>query len=219
MAEFNVFPGGEAFVFKAPLYEQFQCELQDLEPLLGTGARVDGYCPFCRLLSTFMIRPRMFSKWREDAARRLYDKIEIQCARLDEHVVSFSVLVQPLEENFSIQKTGQYPSFADIAIDESKSYSSILSKEDSSEFHKAIGLAAHGVGIGSFVYIRRIFERLITSRFNEAKDAEGWTDEQFAKRRMTERIELLEGSSTAVFGREQNALFHSKPGHSFAWRG
>jgi hypothetical protein len=52
-------------------------------------------------------------------------------------------------------------------------------------------LAAHGVGIGSFVYIRRIFERLIVGRFKEAKDAEGWTDEQFAKLRMAERIELL----------------------------
>jgi hypothetical protein len=50
-----------------------------------------------------------------------------------------------------VQKIGQFPSLADIANDESKTYRSVLTKRDSSEFHKAIGLATHGVGIGSFV--------------------------------------------------------------------
>ena len=37
------------------------------------------------------------------------------------------------------------------------------------EFTKAIGLAANGVGIGSFVYLRRIFENLVFQAFDEAK--------------------------------------------------
>jgi len=91
-----------------------------------------------------------------------------------------------------VEKVGQQPSFADIAIDESKSYSKLLDPEDTAEFHKAIGLAAHGVGIGSYVYLRRIFERLITKRFLEYKDVEGWDETAFKTIRMKEKIELLQ---------------------------
>jgi hypothetical protein len=79
---------------------------------------------------------------------------------------------------------------ADIANDESKTYRSVLTQEDSSEFHKAIGLAAHGVGIGSFVYLRRIFDRLVISRFAEFKTVEAWTNDDFPKS-MAERVAFL----------------------------
>ena len=92
-----------------------------------------------------------------------------------------------------IQKVGQFPSFADIALDESKAYRQILNSDDAAELHKAIGLAAHGVGIGAFVYIRRIFERLIWKRFDEFKDQEGWKAEEFQNLRMVEKIEFLKG--------------------------
>jgi hypothetical protein len=85
---------------------------------------------------------------------------------------------------------GQFPSLADIANDESKIYRDVL-KDDSSEFHKAIGLAAHGVGIGSYVYMRRIFERLIKRRFDEFRAVEGWSEEEFRTKRMDEKIQFL----------------------------
>ena len=89
-----------------------------------------------------------------------------------------------------LQKIGQFPSLADIAIDEGKTYRTVLTREDSSEFHKAIGLAAHAVGIGSFVYLRRIFERLVIRRFEEFKTVEGWADDDFPNR-MADRVEFL----------------------------
>jgi hypothetical protein len=112
----------------------------------------------------------------------------IECARAPSHRITFHLRVS----NRILQKSGQDPSFADIALDESKTYRSVLSKDDAAELHKAIGLAAHGVGIGAFVYIRRIFERLIRQRFDEFKAQEGWSDDDFEKRRIVERIELLE---------------------------
>ena len=42
------------------------------------------------------------------------------------------------------------------------------------------------------MYLRRIFERLIRQRFDEFKAQEGWSDDDFEKRRIVERIELLE---------------------------
>ena len=46
--------------------------------------------------------------------------------------------------------------------------------------------------MGSFVYLWRVFERLITRRFEEFKVEEGWNDAKFVGKRMSEKIELLE---------------------------
>lgn len=60
-----------------------------------------------------------------------------------------------------LMKIGQYPSLEDIGSGELIKYRNILDKGDYGELKRAAGLAAHGIGIGSFVYLRRIFERLI----------------------------------------------------------
>jgi hypothetical protein len=113
---------------------------------------------------------------------------ELQCARNGEHKIRFV-----LEFNcLLVRKIGQSPSLADIANDESRVYRQVLDPVDADELHRAIGLAAHGVGIGAFVYLRRIFERLVSKRFNALKCDEGWTDADFACKRMEERIELLQ---------------------------
>lgn len=92
----------------------------------------------------------------------------------------------------SISKVGQYPSVADFHIGQVHKYDKVLSKDKMHEFTKAIGLAANGVGIGSFVYLRRIFEHLVF----EAKDAAMATNPEFdetafTSARMNERIQML----------------------------
>lgn len=94
-------------------------------------------------------------------------------------------------KNSTIQKIGQYQSIADFHISQIKKYDKVLSKEKLKEFTRAIGLAANGVGIGSFVYLRRIFEDLIEEAHLKAKITNAWDDEKFAKQRMSEKIELL----------------------------
>jgi predicted ribonuclease YlaK len=76
-----------------------------------------------------------------------------------------------------------------MAIGELGSLRKSLASEDAREFTRAIGLAAHGVGIGSFVYLRRVFEKLIDRRFR-AHEAEIDAD-QYARSRMVEKIDLL----------------------------
>ena len=91
-----------------------------------------------------------------------------------------------------MQKIGQYPSIADFHIYEIKQYDKLLSNDVLKEFTKAIGLAANGVGIGSFVYLRRIFENLILESFEEAKQEGKVEEETFSRSRMDEKIGLLE---------------------------
>jgi hypothetical protein len=181
------------FLFRVPLYDQysFDAKSNNLEALLTRDFKVDGYCPFCKRQSTFFRAEGGYSREAFAAlaaknASYVKDLI-IECVRRSDHKIRINIMAR----DGIIQKVGQFPSFADIANDESKQYRDILSKEDAAEFHKAIGLAAHGVGIGAYVYIRRIFERLIQNRFAEFKDKEGWSEAEFEKLRMAERIEFL----------------------------
>ena len=93
-----------------------------------------------------------------------------------------------------IQKVGQYPSIADMQLFDISKYRKILGKESYRDFTKAIGLYADGIGCGSFLYLRRIFERLIEEKHQACATTEAgaWDEEQYNKLRVNERIEILE---------------------------
>ena len=74
---------------------------------------------------------------------------------------------------------------------EIRQYKKLLSKNKLREFTRAMGLAANGVGIGSFVYLRRIFESLIDETKEIAIKNSEITNEDFQKHRMDEKIEKL----------------------------
>ena len=70
----------------------------------------------------------------------------------------------------------------------------VLPKDKMREFTKAIGLAANGVGIGSFVYLRRIFEYLVFEAHEVAKSKNPSFDKTaFTSGRMNEKIQMLSG--------------------------
>jgi hypothetical protein len=193
------FPGLAEFFNNASLYAEYQfTSLDELKSVYGGGGdsifsnRFDGHCPYCNKVTTFTFgRAGIVAgvSWHLDNIRRRhsYERCDITCARNDNHTVYFWLRLASMK----VQKVGQYPSLADIANDESKEFRGVLSKENSGEFHKAIGLAAHGVGIGSFVYLRRIFERLIQKRFDEHSGENSWKAEDFKRLRMDEKIEFL----------------------------
>ncbi|WP_421773113.1 hypothetical protein [Gracilimonas sp.] len=60
----------------------------------------------------------------------------------------------------SLQKIGQSPSYADLNFNGLNKYKKFLG-EYFNEYKRAIGLASSEIGIGSFVYLRRIIEKKI----------------------------------------------------------
>ncbi len=52
----------------------------------------------------------------------------------------------------------------------------------------------HGVGIGSFVYLRRIFERLIEEAHQAATTDASWDENVYVRSRMEEKIKILSPS-------------------------
>jgi hypothetical protein len=115
--------------------------------------------------------------------------VELACSRNGEHKLLFLLQIDAKEK--TIQKIGQYPSIADLNMHDVKKYAGVLGKTVFPELTKAIGLAAHGVGVGSFVYLRRIFEGLVESAHQAAKGEQDWAEEEYEKARMGEKIQLL----------------------------
>ena len=178
------------FLFGAPLYAEYDIGSVEggyftmfCEPLA-----VDGHCPYCHRAATFhRSRGELKIGQLENIKYISVLYVQISCTRDKNHQIDFVFRIDdPL-----IQKIGQFPSLADIANDQSRLYQRALNPSDGAELHRAIGLAAHGIGVGSFVYLRRVFERLIFRRFEELKDQEGWSAAEFAKLGMEEKIAFL----------------------------
>lgn len=184
----------EEFLFGAPLYKTYKLpdDLKIVKRIYGRERKlsVDGHCPFCGRESTFFVSGASVptgDPWNNIKKRNAYEHMSITCVRNEDHMVHYYFIIRSM----TLEKIGQFPSLADISNDEVAQYRKGMTNEDAREFHKAIGLAAHGVGVGSFVYLRRVFERLISGRYKEFKDAEGWKDEEFFGLRMIGKIKLL----------------------------
>jgi len=91
----------------------------------------------------------------------------------------------------TLMKVGQYPSYIDIHRYETKKYYSVLDKDKLKEFVRAIGLHANGVGIVSFVYLRRIFEYMIGEASKEYVQNTSYDIQDIEGKRMDEKIRIL----------------------------
>lgn len=186
-------PTKKEFCIAYPLYEQFTFAEGDDEAgwnVLFSQEPIDTYCPECNAHSIFHQYlvgsiPQYHDAWV--GSKRL--SVLLRCSRNPAHQLYFMFDV----EGRTLQKIGQFPSLADLNTYDVRQYSAVLSKGDFREFTKAIGLAAHGVGVGSFVYLRRIFENLVDAAYRVAKTDSGWDDEAYLSGRMAERIQLLAG--------------------------
>lgn len=114
--------------------------------------------------------------------------VYLECKRYHDEF-QFFILWDPSEK--ILYKVGQLPTVADFHVGEIKQYKKVLSNDKLKEFTRAVGLAANGVGIGSFVYLRRIFEYLIHEAYQLASSNGDVTEEDFQQSRMDDRIDLL----------------------------
>ncbi|MCQ1531385.1 MULTISPECIES: hypothetical protein [Clostridia] len=122
-----------------------------------------------------------------------------QCTRDNEHSILFDLLVT----NDKMIKIGQYPSFADISIRENMKYKSVLG-EKFVEYKKSLGLFSHGIGIGSFVYLRRIIENLVLEKYSKVKDMLEISSEDFMHSDFKEKIEILKDYLPKVLVENKN---------------
>lgn len=116
-------------------------------------------------------------------------QVELVCTRDVKHKVRFMFEIH----GNVLYKVGQYPSISDFQTGSIDKYKRVLSDPQRKEFSRAIGLFAHGIGIGSFVYLRRIFDSLIEEGHAKAKEKIGWDEREYLDSRTNDRIKMLRG--------------------------
>jgi hypothetical protein len=201
-------PTPEEIYLTHPLYEPIEFDEAHTEHGYAVkyfSGTMDSYCPVCGSHSIFERIPQSTpadpDAWVVD---QLFDVV-FKCTRErgnKDHQLYFLFRVK----GRNIEKIGQFPSLAELSLYDVKQYSKALDKKYFKELTRAIGLAAHGVGVGSFVYLRRIFESLIELAHQEATSAPTWTEADYLKARMSEKIELLK-SHLPAFLVENRAMY------------
>lgn len=192
------------FIFKAPLFckvygDEADVILEDLK--CPHQMKFDGFNAQKEVESTYILDERLEcrhnlevrSMFSNVGLTKLFDidepwYVSFKCGRYDDRI---DIMLIADKEKHYIMKVGQYPTIADMHKAQIKQYKSVLLEEEMKEFTRAIGLAASGVGIGSFVYLRRIFENQIEEAFESALKNGDVNREDFAPKRMDEKIKLL----------------------------
>ncbi|MES2041071.1 MAG: short-chain dehydrogenase [Pseudomonadota bacterium] len=185
-------PTAEEFLFTHSLYEPVVLPGGSVDlafEIVNFDNTVDAYCMECGTHSIFKRSSDMVTSQQitNGANWTIF-----RCSRTNSHRIRFATLAIRTPDNcISIQKIGQHPSLAELNLYDVKKYSQTLDKSYYKEFTKAIGLAAHGVGVGSFVYLRRIFEFLIEETHKIAAIEHSWDEAIYNRSRMGEKIDLL----------------------------
>ena len=182
----------ENLFFNIPIYTKIiidESSKEILYQLIDYSLVVEGFNPKRKVQSTFQLSQGINYSNRNLIDEGGYATLAIRCKRYDD-VFFFYILWNPKTQ--ILLKIGQHPSVADFHIGEINQYKTVLSTEKLKEFTKAIGLAANGVGIGSFVYLRRIFEHLIYEAFDQAKKEGNINESDFHKGKMDQKINLLQ---------------------------
>lgn len=204
----------EDFLFNLPTYHKVKNEeCKDIIDFLSNGVyhnyEIDGYNPIMQCDSTFILYSSINTTVKNSIGRSSivvesvsgktdrFNTFEVilKCKRYGIFLHYLIHIGRNEDGNVKfISKVGQYPSVADFHIGQIHKYDKVLTKDKMKELTKAIGLAANGIGIGSFVYLRRIFEYLVFEAFEIAKTENLDFDvNAFAVVRMNEKIQMLSG--------------------------
>jgi hypothetical protein len=202
---------------RKPLYAKIEGDkdyFDEIESILDgrRGVDYDNYCPICDQVTPWTLRkftPRSTGGGSGLGVLARYDQATLPTIRVvstvclrRQHFHTYVFYVK----DFTVQKIGQRPSMADIALGELKSIRGIESL-DRKELGRALGLFSHDAPLGAFVYLRRVFERMIDRAHERHFGKHGAYLANWNDLRMGQRISALAGelpkvvqSNIAVWG-------------------
>lgn len=178
---------------RLPLYKQIRVILSQLNELKGFTGPLDAYCPECKLMSVFTYawaRGGGAGMSQPESSRRMLDhrfRVELACSRNTSHTIALWFDVR----DHHLTKIGQFPSLADLLSEDFVKYRSILTQEQLAGLKRGVGLTAHGVGAGSLVYLRRLFEELLEEARTQAEGTQAWDEQKYQRSKVPDRINLL----------------------------
>lgn len=185
-------PSPTAMLLEQPLYATIEVDEAWMRRLRHQGFTFDAHCVSCGMKTPFKVSASVFNGTLLQINERVMKdgvfSVGATCQRRSNHNYVFYFYLQGRE----IEKIGQIPSLEDLAGADIEKYRKQLKGGSFGELSRATGLASHGIGIGAFVYLRRIFERLIEEHRQQVEAADGAIVD-WARLRMDERIQALSG--------------------------
>ena len=203
--KFGENPVEPSFWFKeAPLYHREEYSFEDAHDVGFTTLRnnlmaiifpkisIDSYCTSCKRETVFTPANRELDWTGEDGRDVIRNGVQYAkfvCTR--KTCSSWLFFVFLIESGSKVTKIGQYPSIADLVSPQIRKYLTVLDDGLISDWQRAVGLRAHGIGAGSYVYLRRIIESLVNLAATSALDNGELDGELYRDARWPERIKLL----------------------------
>jgi hypothetical protein len=186
-------PSVQTILMETPLYQRLAVGPHGdrvLKALRYDSLQLDLHCVDCKRECVFVSSRGSYgnatpSSLLSAAIKPAFFEVELKCQRCRRQYVYYFDL-----DGGSLQKVGQSPSLEDIAGADIEKYRKQLKGGAFAELRRAGGLISHGIGIGAFVYLRRIFERLITEHYKAHCEKKGPV-EGFDAMRMDDKIAAL----------------------------
>lgn len=180
---------------KKGVYSSMECT-SALEgyKMIGTNPyTLDMFCPNCKAEKTLVYRSRFVNTALGVLPSNGTNKDRLQCLSYscptcDKYFAFFFFI-----DDDRIVKIGQYPSLYSISRDELKKYqkNDLIGKEEFGEFYKAEICASESYYIASYTYMRRIYETMLISVFEQNKDEIGIERLEFNKLHSDEKVKKL----------------------------
>ncbi|MDL2185621.1 hypothetical protein P5706_15660 [Pseudomonas sp. ChxA] len=195
------FPPPQEFILSSGLYQNYpltDATFPKISKFVYYTGTLDTFCVECGSESVFKIVPTGLANTNDRYLRAELDDTHIhlvkaECSRQSSHVACY---IFRMGQDAGVTKIGQFPSKSDADKEALKKYRKVLSDEHQTSLATAVGLFSHGVGAGSIVYLRKIFEALIEEAHAEACEDPSWVAAHEAGykklNKMRDKVEALE---------------------------
>lgn len=159
---------------------------------------MDLFCPHCNEEKTFVYDSYecidLFGAYMVNNSNNTYSSyrysmaVSFKCPTCDEIIAFFLYFNKD-----RLIKIGQYPSLMDINRNEINKYKKLklIDEEYVDELKKAEVCASESYYVAAFLYMRRVFENLVSNIFKQNQEDIKISNEDFNKKHLSEKIELL----------------------------
>ena len=158
---------------------------------------LDLYCPHCSVEKTFVYDSKKeidnFGRHTEVKNQALYGYSDIIIIGFKCPTCEKKICFVLYYDGQKLIKIGQYPSLKDVDRNEINKYKKIklIDEEYFEELKKAEVCASESYYVASFLYLRRVFENLITNIYKENQEEIGEERDSFNKMFLEDKLKLL----------------------------
>lgn len=204
----------QEFVFKTAPYKIIKGEeYEELYKELSTyHLSVNGYNPLRHVDTTYHLCSNTISAGHGNySAKNKFEPeddnirvLSFKCGRFED-ILTLVVYVN--REESTIMKIGTFPSLKDFRKDDIKKYDKVLNDQQKTELVTAITIANNGVGIGSYVYLRRLFEGIVYEESQRAIADGVINKDEFDTKKMDEKIVAIKNYLPGFLYENHKALY------------